>query len=154
MVWGYIQYGGVREICRVEGNINSLKYQSRLSCLLHSQPKKGPNFAAGWCSIAYFHLYIKVPQGEEDQGAPGLASPVTRHEHHWACLGVGWKRKHGRWNQRILMNSGRHAKLLSLLFLMTSSIIVWILAEPHGCSPSSSWKSYKIFNLDLTSTTT
>ena len=24
MVWGYIQYGGVREICRVEGNINSL----------------------------------------------------------------------------------------------------------------------------------
>ena len=25
MVWGYIQYGGVREICRVEGNINSLK---------------------------------------------------------------------------------------------------------------------------------
>ena len=27
MVWGYIQYGGVREICRVEGNISSLKYQ-------------------------------------------------------------------------------------------------------------------------------
>uniref|UniRef100_A0A3P9IFY9 Transposase Tc1-like domain-containing protein n=1 Tax=Oryzias latipes TaxID=8090 RepID=A0A3P9IFY9_ORYLA len=26
MVWGYIQYGGVRIICRVEGNINSLKY--------------------------------------------------------------------------------------------------------------------------------
>ena len=24
MVWGYIQYGGVGEICRVEGNINSL----------------------------------------------------------------------------------------------------------------------------------
>ena len=26
MVWVYIQYVGVREICRVEGNINSLKY--------------------------------------------------------------------------------------------------------------------------------
>ena len=31
MVWGYIQYGGVREICRVEGNINSLKYQEVLA---------------------------------------------------------------------------------------------------------------------------
>ena len=34
MVWGYIQYRCVQEICRVEGNINSLKYH----CLLHSQP--------------------------------------------------------------------------------------------------------------------
>ncbi|RXN35427.1 pyruvate mitochondrial-like protein [Labeo rohita] len=25
MVWGYIQYGGVQEICRVDGNINSLR---------------------------------------------------------------------------------------------------------------------------------
>lgn len=33
MVWGYIQYGGVREICRVEGNINSLKYQEVLATL-------------------------------------------------------------------------------------------------------------------------
>ena len=31
MVWGYIQYGGVWEICRVEGNINSLKYQEVLA---------------------------------------------------------------------------------------------------------------------------
>ena len=39
MVWGYIQYGGVREICRVEGNINKINKISRsLSCLLHSQP--------------------------------------------------------------------------------------------------------------------
>ena len=38
MAWGYIQYGGVREICRVEGNINSPKISRNLSCLLHSQP--------------------------------------------------------------------------------------------------------------------
>ncbi|KAL7884595.1 hypothetical protein AOLI_G00073650 [Acnodon oligacanthus] len=31
MVWGYIQYGGVRELCRVNGNINSLKYQDILA---------------------------------------------------------------------------------------------------------------------------
>ena len=82
MVWGYIQYGGVREICRVEGNINSLKYQEVLAASYIPNHKSGPNFGAGWCSFAYFHLYIKVPQGEEDQGAPGLASPVTSHEDH------------------------------------------------------------------------
>ena len=27
MVWGYIQYGGAREICKVDGNIDSAKYQ-------------------------------------------------------------------------------------------------------------------------------
>ena len=40
MVWGYIQYGGVREICRVEGSINSLKYQEVLAASyipIHSQ---------------------------------------------------------------------------------------------------------------------
>ncbi|RXN08629.1 sodium- and chloride-dependent creatine transporter 1-like protein [Labeo rohita] len=31
MVWGYIQYGGVQEICRVDGNINSLRYQDILA---------------------------------------------------------------------------------------------------------------------------
>ncbi|KAI3356622.1 hypothetical protein L3Q82_017834, partial [Scortum barcoo] len=31
VVQGYIQYGGVREICRVDGNINSLKYQEILA---------------------------------------------------------------------------------------------------------------------------
>ncbi|RXN06126.1 paired box and transposase domain containing [Labeo rohita] len=31
MVCGYIQYGGVREICRVDGNINSLRYQEILA---------------------------------------------------------------------------------------------------------------------------
>ncbi|TDH08865.1 hypothetical protein EPR50_G00102400 [Perca flavescens] len=82
MVWVYTQYGGVREICRVEGNINSLKYQEILATSYIPNQKKRPNSAAGRCSIAYFHLHIKVPQGEEDQDAPGLASPVTRHEHH------------------------------------------------------------------------
>uniref|UniRef100_A0AAY4CGA6 Prolyl 4-hydroxylase subunit alpha-1 n=1 Tax=Denticeps clupeoides TaxID=299321 RepID=A0AAY4CGA6_9TELE len=32
---------------------------------------------AGWCSITYFPLHIKVPQSEEDQDAPGLASHMT-----------------------------------------------------------------------------
>jgi hypothetical protein len=41
MVWGYIQYGGVREICRVEGNINSLKYQEILAASYIPTHKRG-----------------------------------------------------------------------------------------------------------------
>ena len=41
MVWGYIQYGGVREICRVEGNINSLKYQEVLAASYIPNHKRG-----------------------------------------------------------------------------------------------------------------
>ena len=31
MVWGYIQYGGAREICKVDGNIDRAKYQQILA---------------------------------------------------------------------------------------------------------------------------
>ena len=41
MVWGYILYGGVREICRVEGNINSLKYQEVLAASYIPNHKRG-----------------------------------------------------------------------------------------------------------------
>lgn len=41
MVLGYIQYGGVREICRVEGNINSLKYQEILATSYIPNHKRG-----------------------------------------------------------------------------------------------------------------
>lgn len=41
MVWGYIQYGGVREICRVEGIINGLKYQEVLATSYLPNHKKG-----------------------------------------------------------------------------------------------------------------
>ena len=40
MVWGYIQYRGVREICRVEG-INSLKYQEVLTASYIPNHKSG-----------------------------------------------------------------------------------------------------------------
>lgn len=41
MVWDYIQYGVVREICRMEGNINSLKYQEVLATSYISNHKRG-----------------------------------------------------------------------------------------------------------------
>ena len=54
-------------------------------CPLHSKPPERANSSAGWCAI--LRPLISVPESKEVQGAQGLASPVTRHEHYWACLG-------------------------------------------------------------------
>lgn len=51
-------------------------------CPLNSNPQARANSSAGWCSFPYVSLHIKVPESEEGQGAPGLASPVTRHERY------------------------------------------------------------------------
>ena len=121
MVWGYIQYGAVREICRVEGNINSLKYQEVLAASYIPNYKRGQilqqDGASSHTSISTSKFLMRRRSRCSRIGQPSHQT--------WTSLsmsGVGWKRKHGRWNQRILMNSGRHARLLSLLFLMTSSI--------------------------------
>ena len=120
MAWGYIQYGGVREICRVEGNINSLKYQEVLP--LTFPTIKGAKF----CSRMVLLRILPSLHQSSSRRRRSRCSRIGQPSHQtWTSLsmsGVGWKRKHGRWNQRNLMNSGRHARLLSLLFLMTSSI--------------------------------
>lgn len=41
MVWCYIQYGGMREFCRVDGNINSLRYQDILAAHYIPNHKRG-----------------------------------------------------------------------------------------------------------------
>ena len=44
MVWGYIQYGGAREICKVGGNIDSAKYQQILASQYIPNYKRGQIF--------------------------------------------------------------------------------------------------------------
>ena len=84
MVWGYIQYGGAREIYKVDGNIDS----DLDSCLpVHSQLQEGSDFSTGWSSLPYLWFYYEVSQGEEDQGPSGMASTVSRYEYYWAYLG-------------------------------------------------------------------
>ncbi|KAL7888152.1 hypothetical protein AOLI_G00031260 [Acnodon oligacanthus] len=57
MVWGYIQYGGARELCRVDGNISSLKYQDILA--------------------AHYIPNYKTGQILQQDGAPSHTSPST-----------------------------------------------------------------------------
>ena len=44
MVWGCIQYGGAREICKVDGNIDSAKYQQILASQYIPNYKRGQIF--------------------------------------------------------------------------------------------------------------
>ena len=44
MVWGYIQYGGASEICKVDGNIDSAKYQQILASQYISNYERGQIF--------------------------------------------------------------------------------------------------------------
>ena len=44
MVWGYIQYRGAREICKVDGNIDSAKYQQILASQYIPNYKRGQIF--------------------------------------------------------------------------------------------------------------
>ena len=44
MVWGYIQYGGAREICKVDGDTDSAKYQQILAFQYIPNYKRGQIF--------------------------------------------------------------------------------------------------------------
>ena len=78
MVWGYIQYGGARKICKVDGNIDSAKYQQILASQYIPNYKRGQIFG-GWSSLPYLRFHYQVYQGEEDQGPSGMASTVSRY---------------------------------------------------------------------------
>ena len=80
MVWGYIQYGGAREICKVDGNIDSAKLSTDYCLPVHSQLQEGSDFSTGWSSLPYLRFHYEVSQGEEDQGPSGMASTVSRYE--------------------------------------------------------------------------
>lgn len=70
------QCGGMREICRVDGDINSLRYQEVIAAH-YIQNQRRRKTSAGWSSFSYFSLDIRVPESKEGRGAPGLASQAT-----------------------------------------------------------------------------
>ena len=119
MVWGYIQYGCARDL--QDGRQHQSSKISR-SLSLTFPTIKGAIF----CSRMVLHRILPSLHQSSSRRRRSRCSRIGQPSHPtWTSLsmsGVGWKSKHGRRNQRILMNSGRHARLLSLLFLMTSSI--------------------------------
>ena len=82
VVWGYIQYGGVREICRVEGNINSRKYQEVLAASYIPNHKRGQILQQDGAPSHTCISTSKFLKAKKIKVLQGLASPVTRPEHH------------------------------------------------------------------------
>ncbi|KAG1937637.1 hypothetical protein F2P79_018097 [Pimephales promelas] len=97
MVWGYIQYGGVREICRVEGNINSLKYQEILATSYIPNHKRGQilqqDGAPSHTSISTSE-FLKAKKIKMLQDWPAQSPDMNIIKHMWGRMKEeAWKTK-------------------------------------------------------------
>ena len=154
MVWGYIQYGGTREICKVDGNIDSAKYQQ-----IQSQLQEGSDFSTGWSSLPFLRFHYEVSWGEEDQG-PSVSSLQI-----WILLSISgeeWRRKLGGPSRRTWRSFGMPTRWPSMPSSMTSSTSSTTLCQTGWqlfCRPkepiqdmnyltfSPWWKTWLIFHL-------
>ena len=87
MVWGYIQYRGATEISKVDGNIDSAKYQQILASQYIPNYKRGQIFQqeVSGSTVKFIRGKIKVLQGWPD---------MNIIEHIWGRMKEeAWKSK-------------------------------------------------------------
>ena len=113
MVWGYIQYRGAREICKVDGNIDSAKYQQILASQYIPNYKSGQIFQQNGAPCHTSGSTMKFLRGKKIkvlQGRPAQSPDMNIIEHIWG---------------RIKRKLGGPSRKTFFLLLVHDEILVW-----------------------------
>ena len=148
MVWGYIQYGGAREICKVDGNIDSAKYQQILASQYIPTTR-----GVRWRGQIFNRIeLLAIPQVPLWSSTGGRRSRSFRDGQHslqililLSISGEEWRRKLGGPSRRTWRSFGILARWPSMPSPTTSSTSSMALSQTGWqlfCRPKEQYIHY------------